>query len=93
MAQPSEFEQMCTNDPSGAQFGKSATEKIAFFGATPVTQPTNSAQTTLATAVTWLTISAGTGFAFNSSDSIISVIAAVKQIQSVLTTLGLWKGS
>jgi hypothetical protein len=39
MSQPLEYEQVTYNDPGGAQMGKSATEKIAFYGATPVVRP------------------------------------------------------
>ena len=33
-----DFEQVTYNGPSGAQLGKAATEKIGFYGATPVVQ-------------------------------------------------------
>lgn len=33
-----DFEQVTYNSPAGAQIGQSATEKIGFFGATPVVQ-------------------------------------------------------
>jgi hypothetical protein len=45
-----DFEQVTYNGPSGAQIGKSATEKVGFYGATPVVQ--GSAVTTLATTPT-----------------------------------------
>ena len=38
MAQPTEYEQVSYNAIDGAQFGRSATEKIGFYGATPVVQ-------------------------------------------------------
>lgn len=34
------YEQVTYNSPDGAQIGVSATEKVGFFGATPVVQPT-----------------------------------------------------
>jgi len=37
--QPLEYEQVTYNDPSGAQMGKTSTEKIGFYGATPQTRP------------------------------------------------------
>jgi hypothetical protein len=64
---------------------------IAFYGATPIAQPSGATQTTIT--ATWVTLSAGAGFGFLTSDQIISVIAAIQQIQHVMTTLGLWKGS
>lgn len=62
---------------------------IAFYGATPVAQLADSSQVTIT--ATWVAISSG--FGFQTSDQIISVIAQMKQIAHVLTTLGLWKGS
>ena len=38
MTQPTEYEQVSYNAPDGVQVGKSATEKVGFFGATPVVQ-------------------------------------------------------
>lgn len=34
-----DYEQVTYNAPSGAQVGASATEKIGFFGATPIAKP------------------------------------------------------
>jgi hypothetical protein len=45
-----DYEQVTYNAPSGAQIGSSATEKVGFYGATPVVQ--GSAVTTLATTPT-----------------------------------------
>ena len=36
-----DYEQVTYNGPAGAQVGASATEKIGFFGATPVVQVAN----------------------------------------------------
>jgi hypothetical protein len=47
------YEQVTYNSPDGAQMGKSATEKIGFYGKTPIVQPsvtwpnTGTATTTL----------------------------------------------
>jgi len=38
------IEQVTYNSPDGAQMGKSATELIAFYGATPVAQPSSASQ-------------------------------------------------
>ena len=38
MTQPTEYEQMTYNSPTGAQAGKASTEKVAFLGATPTSQ-------------------------------------------------------
>ncbi len=53
MTQPTEYENVTSNSPDGAQVGKSATEKVGFFGKTPIAQPsvtwpnTGTATTTL----------------------------------------------
>jgi hypothetical protein len=48
-----DFEQLTYNGPSGAQIGKSPTEKVGFFGATPVVQVANVVDATdAATALT-----------------------------------------
>lgn len=50
-----DYEQLTYNAPGGAQIGKSATEKVGFFGATPVVQVANVVDATdAATAITKL---------------------------------------
>lgn len=71
-------------------FGTATGSTVGFFGTTPAARPnvTNNATIT----ATWVTISDGAqGFGFSTSDQIISVIAVIKQMQHVLTTLGLWE--
>ena len=48
-----DYEQVTYNSPAGAQIGSSATEKVGFFGATPVVQQaTVAAGTDAATTLT-----------------------------------------
>jgi hypothetical protein len=50
-----DYEQVTYNAPDGAQIGSSATEKVGFFGATPVVQVANVVDATdAATAITKL---------------------------------------
>ena len=50
-----DYEQVTYNGPEGAQIAKSATEKLGFFGATPVVQIANVVDATdAATAITKL---------------------------------------
>lgn len=50
-----DYEQVTYNAPGGAQIGQSATEKVGFFGATPVAQIANVVDATdAATAITKL---------------------------------------
>lgn len=46
-----DYEQLSYNSPAGCQIGKSATEKVGFFGATPVVQQATVAAATDATTV------------------------------------------
>ncbi len=91
MALPSgtDVEYIGQNASGGMSFGASTSELISFYGVTPVAQLSGATQTTIV--ATFITISSG--FGFTSSDQVISVIAAIQQIQYVLKTLGLWKGS
>lgn len=81
MTQPTEFEQVTYNAPDGAQIGKSATEKVGFYGKAP------SAQRALAAQATSLV---GTA---SSTDVTSDLKAAVIEIMNTLAALGLWKGS
>lgn len=58
MTIPTSYEQVTHNSPDGAQVGKSATEKVGLWGATPVVQPSGANQaeasvTSVALAFTW----------------------------------------
>lgn len=52
MAIPSNYEQVTTNRPDGAQVGGGASEKVGFFGATPVVQQATIADATNTTTTT-----------------------------------------
>lgn len=63
---------------------------IGFYGVAATAQLASAAQTT--TAATWVTCCATKG-AFATSDDIVTFINAMKQIQSVLKVIGIWKGT
>lgn len=72
------YESVTYNSPDGAQIGKSATEKIAFYGAVPVVQrPYTSA------------VHATAGIATSASFG-ATQLAAVQEIQKTLIGLGIW---
>ena len=75
------YEQVTYNSPDGAQIGKSATEKVAFYGAAPVTQRANAFQATSVLSV--------------SSNATIaaSLVAWMLEVTNTLVGLGVWKGS
>jgi hypothetical protein len=80
-----DYEQVTYNSPSGAQMGQSATEKVGFFGAVPVVQPT-------CTAIGTTTISqvGTTGkWAFATSTAATAFVARVIALQDRLDALGL----
>lgn len=83
MSIPTSYEQVTYNGPDGAQMGKGATEKIAFYGATPVVQPTKATA-----AATTLSVSTSP-FGFTTSTQANAVVTAVNTIITILTTLGL----
>lgn len=70
-----------TNSPDGASFGSGITEKISFFGETPIAQRSGAAQATSL-------VGTASSTAVNSD-----LKAAVIEIMNTLDALGLWKGS
>ena len=69
------------NEADGAQMGQSASEKIAFYGATPVSQRTNTIQAASVVSVSSnITVAA-------------SLTAWIVEVTATLTGLGLWKGA
>lgn len=69
------------NSPGGETFGKAATNVISFYGATPVSQRTNTVQAASVVSVSSnITIAA-------------SLTAWIVEVTATLTGLGLWKGA
>ena len=69
------------NGPDGASLGTAASEKIAFYGTTPITQRAGAAQATSLVATA------------SSADVTTELKAAVIEIMNTLATIGIWKGS
>lgn len=84
MAQPLEYEQVTYNAPDGAQFAKAATEKIGFYGATPVVRP--SVSTAISTTAS---ISTSGVYGFASSTETMQVVNSVSTMAAALVSLGL----
>ena len=72
-----DYEQVTYNGPSGAQIGKSATEKVGFYGATPVVQ--------LATATTHTTTNVVTSASYGTLQ-----VAQMQEVMNTLIALGIW---
>lgn len=81
------YEQVTYNSPDGAVIGSSASEKVAFHGATPVVQAAYSAQQTIAA----LSVSGVVGF--TSSTSLSSVVEKLNAILTVLIDKGFMAAS
>lgn len=73
--------QVSDGSPDGASFGQSATDKISFYGATPVVQRAASIQGASVVSVSSnITIAA-------------SLTAWIVEVTNTLIGLGIWKGS
>jgi hypothetical protein len=76
-----DFEQVTYNSPAGAQIGSAATEKVAFYGATPVTQRAAAIQASSVVSVSSnITVAA-------------SLTAWIVEVTATLNALGIWKGA
>lgn len=76
-----DYEQVTYNSPDGAQIGQSATEKVAFYGITPIVQRSGAAQATSL-------LSTASSTAIDTATK-----AAIIEIMNTLAAVGLWKGS
>ena len=84
-----EFEYYGDGRPDGSVFIRTATEKGAFFGATPVVQPSGAAQAVACAAA----LATGTVYGFATVAAASTVINLLNTIRTDLITLGLIKGS
>ena len=72
-----DYEQLTYGSPAGAQMGASASEKIGFYGATPVVQR--------ATATTHTTTNVVTSASYGTLQ-----VAQMQEVMNTLAGLGLW---
>ena len=90
MTQPTEYEQLSYNAPDGAQFGKGVTEKIAFYGSTPIVQPTSSTSSLVSTTSSQSTSSGtGVGWAFASKVEFENAVTTLSTVAFAMRQLGL----
>lgn len=82
------YERLDYGSADGCQIGGAATDKVAFYGITPTTQPTNAAQAALT-----LTTATTGGFGFSTSAAFNAFTAQLENIRASLVLLGLIKGS
>ena len=75
------YERLDYGSPDGSHWGGSTSDKVAFYGTTPISQRAAAAQATSAV---------GTA---SSADVTTDLKAAVIEIMNTLAAVGLWKGS
>ena len=80
------YEQVTYNSPDGAQIGKAATEKIGFYGATPVVQASNITAPATTVAVSSGAWGWGSTQANAITTSLDAVITALKNVGIVASS-------
>lgn len=75
------YEQVTYNSPDGSQVGSGISEKVAFYGTTPISQRAGAAQATSLVATA------------SSADVTTDVKAAIIEIMNTLQAAGIWKGA
>ena len=90
MAQPLEFEQVTYNSPDGGQIGRTSTEAVAFYGATPVVRPVTISTNDVSTTSSQSTSSGtGIGFGFVTLVEYTNLITAVSTMQRAMKQMGI----
>ena len=92
MSQPLEYEQVTQNASEGAQFGRTSTELIAFYGATPITRPVTAATNNASTATSISMSTVGQGlvlWSFPTRQAAENVQIAASTCQYAMKQLGL----
>ena len=84
--QPNEYEQISYNAPDGCQIGRAATEKVAFYGSTPVIQY----GTAVGAASTFITTTNTTAvFGLDTAAAMSTLVFQVSTINAALKSYGL----
>jgi UDP-N-acetyl-D-mannosaminuronic acid transferase (WecB/TagA/CpsF family) len=78
-------------NPDGTSLGKSATEKVSFYGVTPVTQRASASQAAVETTAAISTTSAKWGF--STSTQANAIVSLVNEMRAALVAVGIIKGS
>lgn len=90
MSQPLEYEQAGYNGPDGLQVGKTDTDLVSFYGATPVAKPLATATVQVSTVSSQSTSSgAGIGFGFVTLVEYQNLVGAVSTMQYTFKQMGL----
>lgn len=85
-----DLQNLGSNASGGQTVGGATSELISFYGVTGTAQLSAAAQAT--SAASWATVCA-TKAGFGTSDEAVTFFNTFRNIQHVLKTTGLWKGS
>ena len=88
MAIATNFEQVTTNSPDGAQMGQATGDKIGFYGSTPVIQPTSANQAVVTATQVAVTDSLD-GATFTGTALSTSSTPTVDELEAIAGMLGL----
>lgn len=77
------YEQLTYNCPDGATMGSSSTEKISFYGSTPITRPS------VSTAISTTASISNSPYGFATSSEAMQIVNAVSTLTYAMTQLGL----
>jgi hypothetical protein len=89
MPQPTEYEQLSYNGPDGAQIGRTSTDAISFYGATPVARPVTISTNDVSTTSTVSAGGAVTTWAFAAQAELNNLVTAVSTMQRALKQMGI----
>lgn len=89
MAQPTEYENLSYNAPDGSQWGRASTEKLSFYGATPVVRINVSTNDVSTVSSQSTSSGAGIGFGFVTLVEYTNMITAVSTMQAQMKLMGL----
>ena len=87
--QPAEFEQVTYNAPDGAQMGRTSTEKLAFYGNTPIIRNSTSNPDISTTSSQSTSSGAGINWAFITLTEFNAFVTAVSTMQKAMKDYGL----
>lgn len=81
--------QLSDQNSQGTVLGASTTDLIAFYGATPIAQRTNSSQAAVSTTASTTTTPAG----YTTTTQANAIVTLVNELRAALVALGAIKGS
>lgn len=83
--------ELSDQNPSGVSVGYDATDKVGFYGATPIVQRSSASQAAITTTLAVSTTSNIWGF--STSTQANAIITLANEMRAALVALGLIKGS